>query len=619
MQESAVPYDAIGAAVAQPAAARAALANGRFAVGRRFTIALTLGFGLAALVLSKHPYYGIWHDAYNYALQALRRLYPESLGGDLFFRHGSQDSFTLFSPVYALLIQWLGLDTAAHLVSRVSLLAICGSAWLLARRLLDRDLAWLALALFIAVPGYYGAHDIFRYAEDFATPRACAEALVLLALALLLDGRRVAACAAAGVGLLLHPLVALPGLLFGIWLEASPRARRLLAASGMLLAALAVGMAAIAPTEHLRFVDPVWRAALQDGVPYLLTDQWYFVDWQRCAVTLVTPACAMLALPAGVQRRCAAAALLLGCTGMALAIFASSVAPVALFLQGQPWRWLWVTRAVAVLLFAPLAMALWRRGAASRGVLVLLMLAWIGSEDVLGLPAALLALLALLLDAHPKNAPRAAVWVAWVPVLPLALGMLQVISLAYLVIPAAAIALGWWAAFRARHFLPRSLAILAACLAFALQVEATAARTPPWTFAGETERAFAPWRARIRPDQTVFFPRGWQMAALTLHRRSYKLVSEGVFSRDTALASQDRGERLKIYPTDIAGWVLGGEYGARPALTLPILRRLCRTPEIDFVVAPEPLPVPHLTSYAPYPFDGLNLYACSAATPAGVR
>jgi len=56
--------------------------------------------GIATWALS-HSYRGIFHDAGLYTLQALARLHPDSLPEDVFLKFGSQDGFTIFSPIYA--------------------------------------------------------------------------------------------------------------------------------------------------------------------------------------------------------------------------------------------------------------------------------------------------------------------------------------------------------------------------------------------------------------------------------------------------------------------------------------------------------------------------------------
>lgn len=111
---------------------------------------------LLALWFFSHPYQGIWDDGVFYAVQALARLRPEVYGKDLFFLYGSQDEFTLFSPIYAAFIRLFGLDRAMPLILLSGYALWFGSTMLLAGRLLRGFPFWLGLVLVIAMPRSYG-------------------------------------------------------------------------------------------------------------------------------------------------------------------------------------------------------------------------------------------------------------------------------------------------------------------------------------------------------------------------------------------------------------------------------------------------------------------------------
>src|ERR1700694_3272409 len=64
-----------------------------------------------------HGYRGIFHDAGLYTLQALARLAPAALGQDVFLRFGSQDRYTIFSPIYADFRRPKGMGAAAATLS----------------------------------------------------------------------------------------------------------------------------------------------------------------------------------------------------------------------------------------------------------------------------------------------------------------------------------------------------------------------------------------------------------------------------------------------------------------------------------------------------------------------
>jgi hypothetical protein len=613
---------AVGAAPVSPAPPAARSADVRIG----FAALLTLGFGLPALFLSAHPYFGICHDGFLYALQALKHLEPQALGGDLYFRYGSQDSLTLFSPLYAALVRLIGLEPAAYLVARTSAVCLCASAWLLARCIAGREFAWLALALFIVVPGRYGANSVFSYWEDFATPRVLTESLVLAALALLFERRRAAALAALGAGFLFHPLMALPGLLVGVLANSSRALRAALTAAGIAVTGAAAAAAALAPIGALRFVDAEWRRVIEEQAPYLFVDRWPLGDWQPTLVTLVTLASAVVALPRGAARQLAGVTLFVSAAGLALAALASTLAPLELLLQGQPWRWLWLGKAVAVLLLAPLAAALWQRGAAGRGALALLAVAWIGVEDPVAVVAALCALLAVLVDSRGRRGwAQVSALLAWLLAGVFACAVWQVNGLLPEAPLVAATVVLWFAVFRGAPAGSRAAAILVAAAFLGVQAaaaisDARRVDTVYPRYDDATYRAFAAWRERIRPEQTVLFAERPAMVWLVLHRPSYGSYTVALYSRDQALATRDRAEQLRrVYEHLPAQGSAGSRSGREPPVTLELLRQLCRIAEIDFVVGREGLPLPRLKSQARAPFDGLYLYACADVRPAVPR
>lgn len=599
------------AAPASPGLARSKLA-----------LAVVLGLGLPALYLFAHPYEGIRHDAHYYALQALRRLEPAALGGDLYFRFGSQDRYTLFSPLYAALIRPLGLEPAAMALSRLMGLSLLAAAWLLARRLMEKDLSPLAVALFALVPGSYGRAGMFTYGEDFATPRPLAEALTLAGVAFLLGRRRALAAGLLAAAFVVHPLMAAPGAVLAAGLLVPVRRWPLLGLLGALGCGACLLVARFAPVGPVSLLDAQWRAVLEWVPRYLLTYTWRFADWQHLAVPSLTLALAAAVLPQGPLRHLALAALAVGVVGALLAVLGSH-SGLVLLLQGQAWRWAWLSRALAVLLLLPLAGALWSRGPPGQAALAWLTLGWVAGAHVLALPAALLALPLALRGPKAPKASTLARALSW--------GVAALAALAIwsdgearawaLAVPAAALA--WHVAFRGRARLAQAAAVLGVVAAFAVQ----AARAAPDTASGYSQQRFdalKPWRDRIGPDQTVLVMREPFVPWLLLHRRSYTSALPVVFSRDSALAAHERHRRLEEIGAGGAWFVDASGHYREPLLTLPALRRLCQEreagrPAVDFVVAEEVLPVPSLESPVSLPsLSGesprpapMRLYACA--------
>ena len=576
---------------------------------------LALVFGLPSLFLFAHPYTGIQHDGFLYSLQALRQLYPASLGGDLFFRYGSQDAYTIFSGLYATLIRGLGLEPAARLLTHLSSIAEIIAALLIARRVMGGRIAWLALALFIVLPGKYGANNVFRYGEPFVSARTPAEALGLLAVALALGERWWWSAGCVALAALFHPLMALPALLVVALLYLRD-ARWWIAAfcAGTAAVAGAMALAVWAPMGPLRLIDPEWRRFLEAALPYLLANKWSIVDWQRAVVPLVTLAITALMWRRDSAARLATAALGVGAAGLALTLLASSLAPIAMLVQGQPWRWMWIAKAAAVLLLAPLGAALWRRGAGGRATLALLAVAWCSGDDGLGLAAGMVAGLCAMLECRDEPPPRL-LWIAAAAFAALfALGIMRLSGLPAALIGAGPPILVWWLTFQSgRPTLALAAAIAVAALC-ALQLQAlwTAPPAPDYDLAAAH---YLPWQQAIGPQQTVLVAPQPMFAWLALHRRTYLSPAGAVFSRDTSLAVRDRDAAVIAKVGPAAAWFLPTAAPLRappPPLSLADLHRLCELQDIDFVIAPQALAAPRRTAPALPGFPENHLYDCGA-------
>src|ERR1700685_989931 len=100
-------------------------------------VVLTLAMSLVVLWLVMHGYQGFAGDAQIYAFQALARIHP-ALSSDLYLQYSSQDRFTIFSSFYALFIRWLGLDSAARLLTLFFTALFFIGAWSLAAAIGNR-------------------------------------------------------------------------------------------------------------------------------------------------------------------------------------------------------------------------------------------------------------------------------------------------------------------------------------------------------------------------------------------------------------------------------------------------------------------------------------------------
>lgn len=366
---------------------------------------------MLALWLATHPWHGIWHDALLYAVQALRRLYPANFRDDLYFLFGSQDAFTVFSPIYAAAIEILGLQGASLALLLAGFALWVAAAVYLSSALLRGLFFWLGLAMLFAWPADYGpSPDVFRLAEPFLTPRLFAEALGILALACFVRERWVWGMLAAGLALTLHPLMACAPLLAGVLLRAWGNWRAL-AAVGLLGAALAAVLAGagIPPFERLLLsMDAEWLALVKQRAPMNTWTAWQAQDWvsrSGLAFGLLMPAAS---LASGMTARLFRCALVTGALGLLASWLGTGLSNNLLLIQCQPWRMLWMTQLCSWLALAWLLAEYWQRGRQLRMLLLVLCLAAL-ARDSLGGAAALLAGLALYHQAQGNRPP----WPAW--------------------------------------------------------------------------------------------------------------------------------------------------------------------------------------------------------------
>ena len=71
--------------------------------------------------------------------------------------------------------------------------------------------------------------------------------------------------------------------------------------------------------------------------------------------------------------------MMVGASGLAVAVIAGVIGPVAILLQGQSWRWAWVTTFAAILLLFPTAVRVWRDEHCGPLCALLLMCGWIST------------------------------------------------------------------------------------------------------------------------------------------------------------------------------------------------------------------------------------------------
>jgi len=592
-----------------------------------------------------HRYEDIGGDAELYAVQALAKIHP-SLRGDLFLRNTSQDSYTLFSSLYAGWIGLVGLSLAALSLALAFKVWFFAAAWTLASDLWDRRIAFLSVAVLVLTTGAYGAYGVFHFAEDWLTARSLAEPLVLTSLIAHFRGARLVGLLITCGALLVHPLVAIAGLLSLLSMWISPRASATATAAGVLLL-LGLSLDAVRPSSSLHHwvMDCDWLQVVRERSQFLFLQLWRAADWKQNASPFLSLTLSAIVLEDPRVRRLCISVMLIGAAGLAVALIGSLVGPLTLLLQGQAWRWMWLTSFAGALLVAPTVFGLARRG--SSGVLCALLMigAWTISE-IDGTVCLACALLCWLLrDRIGARAERYVYWLncllaaavmVWVvdrcaslagsrvaagngAAFPYVQAMLGVKALPMLIVWSFA---SWTAANRSAAALWVACALLFTVSVFVLP-RSLRDRDPQGT-APQIEE-FSDWRSVIPSDANVLVlpaHNSAKFAWFTLERPSYLTVNQSsgvVYSRATALEVRRRSEVLQ--PLMDPDWKLlsnmasappaqgGAALSARP-ITRDRLLEVCRDPQLNFIIAGEKVGFDPLRHERPGMFAGWYLYDC---------
>ena len=344
-------------------------------------------FGLGFLLwLLNHPYQGIWHDARVYGLLAAHWLNPGAYAGDLFFRFGSQGTFSVFTPLYGELVRWFGLSQAAWWVVLGGGLLWIGACLGLARTVLgDGFAARFAVMLgAVVVVSYSPNGGTFMLGENFATARSWAIPLGLGSVAALAAQRQGWSLGLSLAALSLHPL-------HGVW----PLALWVLV---RLRAPLAICLALMPP------VVMVLLGATNSDLPHfrLMTDKWIEFAWESASdIAFKAPlqsrlpqySIVLIILWLGARtgsekwRALYLRSLMLGLGGLGLALLASYWLPVEIGVQGQPWRVMALLLPLAAVAMLDLAQRAWQSSAAGR--LLVAFVAVLASMNSHYLPVAL--------------------------------------------------------------------------------------------------------------------------------------------------------------------------------------------------------------------------------------
>jgi hypothetical protein len=325
---------------------------------------------LTVIFVLTHPYSGIRHDGILYFAQALYRIKPEIFAQDIFFKFGSQESFTVFGRIYAQLIISLGVGAANILLILIAQLGFLSAAIWWIKLLLPRRLGFAGLFAICIASSIYGGAHVFGYAEPFVTARPFAEIFVLIGLASLYQGHKGIAFLLLLLSMAIHPLIGLPGmLLWWFWLIRHNRRWLIL----VILAPLIFIPAALGVqpfNQLLQFHDAEWRTILEEGA-HLFVSRWSPLDWAMMA-TDVFFICAANKFANEKRRIFLQTVLYVLLAGMLLSVIGVDLLSNVLFTSLQLWRAHWLVHFFAVLVSPLVIWTMWQRGNLGKVVALLL-------------------------------------------------------------------------------------------------------------------------------------------------------------------------------------------------------------------------------------------------------
>ena len=611
-----------------------------------------LGLLVGTVWILQRPYRGLNHDSILYTFLALARLHPQSLLHDLFLRFGSQDSFTLFSPIYAAAARAFDLEPSAALLTLLGQAAFFLAAWALARRVMSAPQALLAVGLLIALPSDYGAHRIFGYIEGFLTPRQLGEAFALAGVAAVIAERPLLGIAFLCAGMLMHPIMAFAAfiLLFCLY-RVIPRPRIGLALiTGAFGASLAIAL--LSPVGPFRSFDATWFEPIRSFCDYLFVSKWDSRDWSHLVIPAGVLVIGLLTTTTPLLKKLCSAALLMSACGLLASLVFCDLLHVVIFTQVQPWRWVWLAQVIALLLLPVIIPDCWRAGRLGPPAILLLVSAW-EFRDLGVAPVIVLAAIACATNAARLKNERHARLVL------LGCGALVFISIVINLLPhtlhtsrvdrdastfsqqisqwlsiwagdgllyGAVLGITFW--LGARHARSAGAGLLAT--AVVLTCILLPAGWHSWTtyqYTPALRAAYAPWRSVIPEQAQVLWPGSPVAAWYLLERADYWSLAQiagDIFSREKALEGQ---RRSRLVQTALEASGASPPVTDRPALPASSeklnargMAVVCSDPELSFVVTWSDLGP---TSFPPVTPDParleyrMRLYRCADVRQAG--
>ncbi len=314
-------------------------------------------FLIVAAILVTRPFRGFHHDSLLYAAQTLNRLGTEAISQDVVFTYGNQDSFTVFTMIYAPVVQALGLTQANMLFWALALICWTAALFVLAKQLFsDPQQRLIAMIMAILLMPRYG-DGVLAYAEEFVTPRPFAEALGMLALTASLKRYHLQGAVLVAAAAMLHPLTGLGVAALWVWFTVSSFRQYLALAVAGASILFGLAMFGVPPFYWLLQVsDADWQALLKSQTSLAFVTTWGASGMSTQALPILSVVLAIWLGP-GHHARAAKAVLLVGVTLEVVSAIGADMLGNRLITSLQLWRGLiWLTLIGNLLAFSVLAL-----------------------------------------------------------------------------------------------------------------------------------------------------------------------------------------------------------------------------------------------------------------------
>ena len=308
---------------------------------------------------------------------------------------------------------------------------------------------------------------------------------------------------------------------------------------------------------------------------------------------------------------------------MAVAFIGGLVGPLAVVVQGQAWRWVWISVFISVVLVPVTALHVWRDEKCGPLCALLLLAGWT-LPAAAGTGCVSLALTLWLSRAHLSSrivtclrwmcaalGAAIVVWtsskcweIMWPPTAPsgrMPVAAAQAHDVIAWRVPAALLAAAVWWATKSGRSASAPIWLSAMLAAFSLLIFPAAFKQNRTLASAADIREFADWKNAIPPTSTVLVAPARDVGAFvwfTLGRPNYLALDQSagvVFSRATALEIRRRSEIL--VPLMEPDWkiltslkALSGRGRKNAATTRPLthenLIQVCADPQLGFVISP---------------------------------